>query len=399
MYSLKPIIERQVSLEEAEESINQWFEVNNTSYQVDTFGNNIALSIVTILDENNQSCVGCGKGNIKESVIGAKYEAYEHFMALKYLRELSDIYDSQRIINQSIFNNFLPLKILNSKKNSKISALYFSHDHINKKDLFFPSFLIDYKYSNNPKIKDDSDYASARRYSCGTGLAVGYNYEEAAIHAVSEVIERHCIGRFLAEKFFHKINSQINIINNDSLSQELKETISAAQKYIKDDILLIDVSIEGLLPVFIACTKNKRISNINLLGGGCSFYPSYAAKRAITELVQQHLVNDNVKSVKDDWQSHYNHLIKYPKLLRCLAADMDQVEYSFINLQKDPHILDLPIHLDHIRNKCVYLNLPVWVKELKKEFNGISTVCAVMPNMERFSIVSLGGYVVPTNKY
>ncbi|HEX3637323.1 MAG TPA: hypothetical protein VHV99_17920, partial [Paraburkholderia sp.] len=141
---------------------------------------------------------------------------------------------------------------------------------------------------------------------------------------------------------------------------------------------------------------------VHVMGAGCSIYSSHAASRAIKELVQHHRIAEGVEWVRDEWRRHMLHLSPIPRLQQCLMADLDSqqgIKMSEVSLPADRSILPLAAQLALLKDRCRTAGLPIWSKELHTAELGISLACAAMPNMERFSIVSLGNYVVPTYNY
>ncbi|MGU7816500.1 hypothetical protein [Burkholderia sp. AW49-1] len=70
-----------------------------------------------------------------------------------------------------------------------------------------------------------------------------------------------------------------------------------------------------------------------------------------------------------------------------------------ITIPTDPAPRDLDAHLTHLQTACRDAGYPVWLRTLHATECGVELVCAAMPRMERFSIVSLGGYVVPCHRH
>jgi len=396
------VIERNTSLDIAEQKIDTYFSNKNITVKIGRYGTPLSSTVVTLTfpDTNEESCIGCGKGYEREARVGAKYEAYEHHQGLVSLRQNSMLVPFSSVVSQPEISALFPLQVLARSQPTKISAIPFYHpvDETGD-DLLYPSFLIDYKYPMQKMSGDDADYRAAKRYSCGTGLAAGFDYTEAAIHAISEVIERHCYGRFLARIFFHELDSSVRQIEPETMPADLQEILRDAEGCLGEEILLIDISHDNLPAVFVAYCQGRTISGVHVMGAGCSIYPGHAATRAIKELVQQYSVAEGVDTVKNEWLKHINHLQKYPRLLKCLIADLSDMELSCEKMPADPDVISLDEHLALLIENCRKSDLPVWVREIHRDETGVSIACAVMPGMERFSIVSLGNYVIPTNRY
>ncbi|WP_371141010.1 YcaO-like family protein [Burkholderia cepacia] len=389
-------LERKVSLQDAEGLVDEYFKENRIRVELSRFGDPLSSTVATLHLPDGSTCVGCGKGYEAEARVGAKFEAYEHHVGLAGIRAHGSVVHFSEMARQSVWENFLPLDMIRKQNPEKIAAIEFEANIDERGPLLFPQFLIDYLYATNRRGEDDVDYHDAKRYSCGTGLAVGVGFEEAAIHALSEVIERHAVGRFLADLFFYQISPSIKIVSRETFPAGLADLVAHAETLICGRVDIIDVGSEIRAPVFAAYCQDRDIAGVHVIGAGCSLYPTHAAARAVKELVQQYKIADGVELVRREWARHYMHLEKYPKLLRCLIADMSAIRRQEVAMAYDPPAMNLASHLDHLLAACRFAGTSAWVKQLRLEMNGICLACAVMPKMERFSTVSLGNYVIPT---
>ena len=398
--------ERTLSLHDAESAIDQHFLNEGIHLTLRRYGSPLSSTVATLdlpHDSTGLECVGCGKGYEAEARVGAKYEAYEHYMGPLRLRTFSSLHSFASVITQPALQNTLPMQLLGHSSASQIAVLNFEADEASGGvALLYPSFLINHQYANEPIPGDETDYGAARRYSCGTGVAAGFGFTEAAIHAASEVIERHGIGRFIAQHFFYDSKEPIRKIILESMPEHLLQTLRDAEVAIGASIEVFNATSQIPYPVFIAYCPDKTISDVHVIGGGCSLYPSHAAARAIKELVQQYKVAEGIEHVTQEWTKSTDNLAQQPRLLRCLRMAFDTHQRSkmtLYSLPHDPERMPLHQHLSHLKNECFKAGHPMWTKELHCSANQVSLACAVMPKMERFSIVSLGGKVEPCYKY
>lgn len=402
-------LERTLSLQDAEIAIDKHFSSEGITVAVDRYGSPLSSTVATLqssdgrMRDADREYVGCGKGYEVEARVGAKYEAYEHYMGAVRLRECSALHSFDSVVSQPALQNILPVQLLRSSNASQMSALVFEADKDGDGvELLYPSFLINHKYANACLPGDDTDYSSARRYSCGTGVAAGFGFAEAAIHAASEVIERHGIGRFIAQHFFYDVKEPIRKMVPESMALQLLQVLRDAEAAIDANIEVFDATSQIGYPVFIAYCPERTISGVHVIGGGCSLYPSHAAARAIKELVQQYKVAEGLEHVEQEWLKSAGNLVRYPRLLRCLRMEFSVVQRSKIRLcsmPQDPERIPLAEHLSHLKAACSKADFPIWLKELHSSSSNVVLACAVIPKMERFSIVSLGGKVVPCYKY
>lgn len=404
------VMERHFTLKEAEKIIDDFYFDNNISMEIKKYGSPLSSTIVALdmslsplkITEESEN-IGCGKGYDSEARVGAKFEAYEHYFTVQKLRELQSLFDSECVVNQYAFKNTMPLRILKTGKNRLISAIHFRGDEERgQPDLLFPSFLLNYRYAGSPASGDDTDYSSARRYSCGTGVAAGGNFEEAAIHAISEVAERDAVGRFLARHFFYQIPDTIVCVDPASLSDDVRNTLEEAQSMLRDTITLIDVTEMPGCAVYIACCNVNRIEGVNVFGAGASRYPEHALLRSIKELIQQYKVAERQEEVRIIWKRAYENSLENAHLKRCIALDFKDPENNARicsrPVRPPQQKISLPEQLRCLQKDLIAHDRPVWIKTLHSYRTGLHLVCAVMPVMERFSVAALGGRVVPCFK-
>jgi len=397
------VLERAHTLADAEAAIDRLFSDCGISVQLDRYGDPLSSTVATLSasDRFSDERVGCGKGYEDEARVGAKFEAYEHAMGPTQLRAITVLADYGELRGQSALSDVFPMTLL-EPTSSGIAAIPFADiGLINGAPLLYPSFLIDYTYSARPLAGDTTDYTAAGRYACGTGLAAGMGFTEAAIHALSEVIERHGIGRVIAQTRFYQLDGPLEFVDRHTVSPVLDAVWADAERVIQAPVHLIAVGCEIACPVFIAYCRDREIAGVHVLGGGCSLYASHAATRAIKELVQQYAVADGLEHVARDWARYRQHLVKYPRLLRCLEMQLDcdhPAHARLIAMPPDLAPLDLDTHLTCLQTLCRDSGYPVWLRSLHTTTYGVELVCAAMPRMERFSIVSLGGFVVPCHR-
>ena len=402
------VTERAYSLSDAEKIIDTFYARNDISLQIKKYGDPLSSTVV-ILDmidsklkiEGEKETIGCGKGYENEARVGAKFEAYEHYFSVEMLRKSQALHDFDVVTTQSDISALLPVTIMRKGQNQLVSAIHFEGDeNLNQSGLIFPTFLINYRYANEPVPGDDTDYSASRRYSCGTGIAAGCNFDEAAIHAISEVIERDAVGRFLAKHFFFDSAKPIFCVDPLTLPLHVRQTLEDAESMLQDKIHLIDVTEVNECPVYIACCKSRRIEQVNVFGAGASRYPHHALLRAIKELVQQYKVAEGQEEVLQIWRRAFQNSSQSSSLRLCLELDlkscMTRGKTKYIPARTQPAIIPLA---EQRTSLLVALNEnkhPVWLKTLHCCLSsGLHLVCAVMPTMERFSIAALGGRVVP----
>lgn len=400
-----PPYERSVTLQRAEHLIDTCLTDNGITCSTIRHGSRLSSTVATLhgVDPGRGDPIGCGKGHPDEARVGAKFEAYEHLMGPPMLRAMTHAAGRQGVLAQPQLEGLLPLRSLGQDAAGasrtgagRIGVIPFDGDAGNA--LAFPAFLIDHTYAGYPLDEDDSSYLHARRYACGTGLAAGVGRSEAEIHAIGETIERHAVGRFIADHYFHRQVRPIRRIASRTLLPTLSALLDEAEEEIGAGIELLDARSTIDCPVYIARCPQRALAGIHVLGAGASLHPHLAAERAIKELVQQYRVADGEPQVLRDWQRSSDRLRRWPRLHRCMTLRPDEavaVDVAYDRQAGPATRLPLDAHLHALKQRCAAAGLPVWTRLLDHHRSGVSLACAVMPRMERFSIVALGGRVVP----
>lgn len=391
--------ERSVTLTRSRNAIERYFSRQNIQIKHDNFGNTLSATVTLLNRESGTKPIsGCGKGYAEEASVGALYEAYEHYRSFPALREKSRLYPFWSVIQQAELRGMLPLTILAKSSPAKIAAVEFT-DKKGCASLLWPLFLTDCEYFSHVIQGDTTDYSAARRYTSNAGIAAGYGFTEAAIHAIGEIIERHCTGILLAKTFFYDVQKEIRLVNTDSLPPVAEKLFNDAQSALEDEINIIDASEPSLPPVYLAYCKSKPRLGINIYGAGCSLYADHAVTRAIKELVQLHKLADNFTCFTEELEKHQHNLREHEKLYRSLVADFGSLASVSVDLPEKRVVLTLQEHLHRLTTLCEMAGLPVWLKEIDSDPAGVSLACAVMPGMERFALVSLGNVVIPCRSY
>lgn len=393
-------LERTVPLRQSEARIDQVLACAGLTPALSCHGRRLSSTVATLegSPQRDGDRVGCGKGYEDEARVGAKFEAYEHFFGPQALRSATRLCGREATLDQISLADVLPLRMLATDAAPDIGVIRFDAVSGHQPALDYPAFLIDYTYASRPLAGDYCDYRRAKRYSCGTGLAVGVDAAEAFVHAVGEVIERHAVGTYIARNHFHGLHGHARRIARASFPEALRVLVSDAEEEVGDRIELSHAASDIDCPVMIARCLNRTIAGLHVIGSGASLYGAHAAARAVKELVQQYKVVEGEPAALDHWEACKRRLARWPRLqqsLRMPPTTMDEPFIDFRAVAGEVSRLPLPRHLDMLIARCAAAGRPVWTRVLREESAGVVLACAVMPRMERYAIVGLGGVVVP----
>jgi len=281
--------ERERSLAQADEAIESFIAGTGWKMELHGVGELIVTTKCTLRDrEGGFVSSGCGKGESDISLVGAKYEAVEHYYssAATITAEVG-LVASEDILNDGRYACLPFLSVFEQNRGKRLACrTYRSFGGDGQIDVPLFMTCTDYTVCARPAA-DTFDYSSANRFSSNSGTAIGASFEEAAVHAAGEIIERDSWSLFMIAHFLGDPGSLGTVIDPDSLPAEVWRIHQAARKRLGRDIVLIDVTTDLGFPTFIATVVEIAAGEpVHPHGCGASLHAGYAAIRALTELVQ-----------------------------------------------------------------------------------------------------------------
>lgn len=358
-----------------------------------TDNSNLYTTSVTtdILDKNNETIVGNGKGIGDESIASALFEFIEHY---------SYIYDSPKsfIINKEkqdkIFNEPMYLKevpiLFLLEYNAPVKLLkYVDNKNIEK---YYPKFLTQVSDIEENLFKE---YPTIMGYSTNSGCASGMTTYEAKIHGINEILERDLFSKFLIFNIIKK--NALCVVSPDNISIENKKIYNTLRKNVyKDDLLIINVPNNYGVNMFI--TINRRDKMRPLYGAGVSLSEDYALQRSLTECLQLNQLND--KDEDEKFKDIVKNYKNYNQYLDLIYLNIDGLK-SYDYIQKGKNIFskynnkEKLSYLESMLNKLGYT--PQY-RTIIKDGN-INVIQSIIPGMEKFNLVIEGNPVIPGPKY
>ncbi|MGO1078948.1 YcaO-like family protein [Inquilinus sp. CA228] len=342
---------------------------------------------------------GQGKGFLDESIVGAMYEALEHFYSdIEMIHSPFFLVPTEDLARADGMQN-LPFHEALSSQKADVACRRFKSFY---SDLhaFMPLFMLtpDYGISVAAIPGDTFDHASVTRYSNNGGTAIGKTFEEACVHALGELIERDATSLFMLQHFVSPNRTcSATIIEPTSLPAELLADHRTAEDRVGQPVILLDVTTDIDVPSFVATTARKREEDaVFHYGAGSSLSPAYAAHRAYGELVQTSDLRRRFDRVLDEDHIALRMLEPYPRLS---AAAMFQVDTKALRSRPwgahghaslDP-TQTLRVILEHLSASGIDAYVSV-------NFEAPGTCCVVScvsTLLERFHLVSAGHVVVP----
>lgn len=201
------------------------------------------------------------------------------------------------------------------------------------------------------------------------GLASGNCLEEALIHALCEVVERHALFVSYVNPFRRRVIDQRSL--EGTYCEPLLERIRAAGM----KVVLRDVSWEAGLPCAIADVAAPDLPNV-WRGSGCHPHPQVAISRALNEAAQSRLTY--ISGARDDLTAFSPHAEP--------SSSYERFEESAaeITLGQMPVMAtgDLSQDLAAIARSLDDLGYEAFYVDLTREDVGVPVVVAYVPGLQ-----------------
>jgi len=230
------------------------------------------------------------------------------------------------------------------------------------------------------------------RYSTNSGTAFGCSADEAILHGLNEIIERHTLSKILMS-----LCGQHERLMLTSPSTYMMDEIFSGQSEFRSLVegmkILITKTIYG---VYFSMAIPKRPDGrypICPIGSGCSLDAHIAIERAATELLQTLDLFDESEKAND--------------LKACALMQRSFALQPLINLEMLRNIgytstrLDPPMRtgvaeqIDYIIEKVAATGLHTFSRTLFTFENGCAVTQINIPGLERFNLVRAGIPVIP----
>ena len=250
----------------------------------------LCVATATVFDADEQIIsLGHGKGGMEEAIVGGLWEAVEHYFS-QAPRVLSPTYllPARYVSRLGSVNNLACFEALETADAKVLSCKRFE-SFSDETYTFVPLFLFDIAYQEAVSMqKDTFDYTSVCRFCSNNGTAIGKTFEDAAVHAISELVERDALSLFLLKHYFDPAGDPYGtLIDPETLPIELLKLLNAARARLDRNIYVIDITSELGIPAFAAVAAETRGEEVTYYRGfGASVNAAHAVKRALAEIVQ-----------------------------------------------------------------------------------------------------------------
>ncbi|MDP8216452.1 MAG: YcaO-like family protein [Candidatus Kaelpia imicola] len=239
-----------------------------------------------------------GKGHFKEQALASGImEMVERYSCYKYLRSKNTfkIYSFEDLKHntfqlKNIYSNFIDdthVKILKNKEIKAAKIRWYRGYSLDGRRTYLPMSLIAYLLEGT------------------NGMAAGNSLEEALLHAICEVIERHCLSLIKINKL------KTPLIDMSTINSSIAKELIKKMQLLKYPILVKDFSLGIGLPVIGVIRKVDKTNCI--ITAGVATTREEALIRALLEnsqteskenyikihLAKYYFVNNKIISIKD----------------------------------------------------------------------------------------------------
>ncbi|MSP53933.1 MAG: hypothetical protein EXR81_06835 [Gammaproteobacteria bacterium] len=348
------------------------------------------------ISNGNFLTYGFGKGNKKKSLLGAIYEALEHYTSVPSLVNFPTTICSYQEINKSLLiKNKIPLELLSNTTFQKKNLAWIKLKNVsNDSEVFIPAVSITPTYLSHRYPDDTFPYEKIYLSSTSTGIAIGSTFKEALQTALLEVIERDSLSLFIIKTFLSSKESEIILIQLTSLSEKIYKLVSYIENCFCSNLKIIFIPNEFEVYTFCAIAYSSNY-NLPIKGLGCSFDVEYAIQKALLELIEQcNIYNDFLKNKNEDV---FNFLKQYPKFLECVTFNIQTSntrEYKFSDLN---HRITYNVNsIEKLIDKTYAFGQSIYFSTLF-ERNDTFTVKVILSEAEEFFSI-IKGVISPIGK-
>ncbi|WLG97914.1 YcaO-like family protein [Pseudomonas sp. FP198] len=337
--------------------------------------------------DNNFIQSGAGKG--PDALIGALAESIEHYSTFQThestWHQTDDIATQEATSHDGFFIG-LP------RSEEPIDC--FTLTSLDKKEkLIVPSALLCPAVAQNISDHASPTLQFLSRYSSNSGIAFGCTENEALLHGIQEVIERHVLSRFFMAVCGIGPNMQLYNPSKGLLAKALLNNSSALEP--ADELQIIIV--KDVFSVYFAVAFPKAgpgDQHLSPIGSGCSLDICIAIQRAVTEQFQSRDLYDVFEESTD--RKTFNLLSRSDKLKNLIdLAPVKTLKLPELDCPSHGHTESVSTQLETLHNVLSGSGKKIFHRTVARYPKNSTVAQAYIPGLERFNIIRNGRLVVP----
>jgi ribosomal protein S12 methylthiotransferase accessory factor len=345
---------------------------------------------VCMLKNSSGVTVAEGAGKGLDCRVGALAESLEHYVLNNCSSEslvtsvINDIRDQPLLQMDGVLAN-LP------QSNAEIDCLEMT-DVLSGRAVVLPAVLQLPHVQLVGKVNAHPQLSFLSRYSSNSGMAFGCARNEAILHGLNEIIERHTLSKVMMS-----LCAQHERLFLNSPAEEVLDDIFSEQpefRYVVDGMkILITETIYG---AYFCLALPKRPDGrypMCPIGSGCSVDAHVAIVRATTELVQALELFD--ESEKENDFKAYALVQKSFKLQPLIHLEPLRNIESVSKRFDPPKRIRIADQIDFLISRVISTGLNILYRDFLTFSNGCAVTQVYIPGMERFNLIRAGIPVVP----
>ena len=349
-----------------------------------------------------------GKGKGRQALASALFESIEHYL-------LS--WDKQCMLNPALRSHRLHIKELASderlRRDRMLMRMFTDHSDIQLQTwtygavgdstpqaLEYPVFVTDPGYQHHPINGDEIGRRPYLKYGTSSGTASGNSTTEALVHGITELVERDAMSYALIRWFRHS-EGPVRVVDRASLTSDLRSLVVGAEREIGREVVIFDLTREDLPVPTYAAAAREHPSPISPVGSGTSLVPTYAAERALTELLQTHRMVESDAEMADSDLKALDRVRRYPFMHAAARFDVGALLQSLsshpVGLRPaSSDALQPQETLDSLLSHLGSAGIQPHFRLLTAASDPVTVVNVIAPGIERYASVRNGQPVLPS---
>jgi ribosomal protein S12 methylthiotransferase accessory factor len=346
---------------------------------------------------------GVGKGRTELALVGALFEALEHWCTDHADGATITVESSRGFDGIDLCRGEKAIELLAAAPEAPLACRRYVQIG-GGRTLSYPLFLTRPGYWRGRRVEGDAfDYGSLLRYGSNSGTAIGASFEEARIHALGEAVERDAFSAFLARRLYRPSSGgPLRLVDPASLPELPRDLLAAAETEAGGPVRLIDLDRGYGVPAFLAVADGPA-GTAPRFGAGASLNAEYAAIRAVSELLQCLHVRAGIPDVARGHDAQASRLAPYPRLLRCAFFRIEDLIgrdgatlLDFAAIPSREAGGSLADWLEDLTDRLARRGRSAFAADLHVTPRGTHVTSVVVPGFDRFFNVTLGSPVLPS---
>jgi len=241
-------------------------------------------------------------------------------------------------------------------------------------------------------LRKDTELSFLTRYSTNSGAAFGCSKNEALLHGLNEVIERHILSKLFMSVCGQHDGLALNTLTASTLDDIFSE-LPSFTPLAKEMKIFYCESIFGTFFSIAIPKRPKGRHPICPVGSGCSIDLITAIQRSTTELAQALELFDETEKAMDE--KAYDLLDPCPKLRPLIK--LDTLRNKIVDNSRLPPTTTLTVEqqVHTLTQRLSQVGFRPLFRRLAQLADGCMVTQVYIPGFERFNLIRSGSPVVP----